>query len=173
MKRGPVVLDRVKRASDEAGPASPSAVLSRIRRRHVLRRAAVLYLVAWAATWIFGVPQIEAEYLRIRMDVSEREQAYAAKQLAWREEHRVWLLQDIAQSDDPEYIERASRWDLEPIPADAYPNFWAHAWSPAPFILVLDEGRTLAPLSGSGHKGLHLWLLGMTCPAVPFRVWVA
>ncbi|MCA8993810.1 MAG: hypothetical protein KDA88_17615, partial [Planctomycetaceae bacterium] len=59
----------------------------------------------------------------------------------------------------------------EDLPAPNPPWHYVHAFSPAPFLVVVDWGVMQAPLVGSGGRDYYVWLFGFKFQCGGATVW--
>ena len=107
------------------------------------------------------------------MNVSASLQAYADEQLQDRELNRLSLLEELEASDDPEFEARFGKFARSPVRTEDYRSFDLTIWSPAPFVLVVDEHRSLAPLVAYRHHTIELWCFADSLPIWFLDLWVS
>lgn len=138
-----------------------------------LRVALAIYLFLWALTAFVSAPMLERERLVLLRDVSPEYLQDAQRQIVDRQAMEHGVRADLALSDDPDDVARLQQ--LGPVPdvASRYPTYWAKTFSLAPFVIVVNEGRVLAPLCGHGSRQVYLQLLGLSVRVLRLRYWVA
>jgi hypothetical protein len=95
--------------------------------------AAAAYGTLWLATALLGTRQVENDIL------ATLEERLGPSSTVTPEEVEA----------DPE-----RNWERQ------YPSYDASAYSPVPFLLIVDWGFVQGPLMGAGYRGVYVWVFG-------------
>jgi len=146
-------------------------------RKRRLKKLAIMLAVTYASTWVptarGGGPQLVRRWLGSVQEVPQAEADCASGQLQQHERHRQHLLEKLRTSDDASFVEAMRSRNLEPTPPGTYPSFTVEATCVAPFIVVVESGRVLAPLSGSRRSAIRVWFFGLTLVIASYGHWAA
>ena len=113
---------------------------------------AVAYGLLWTATQVVGSGQVEGEAMAELIAANDGSKASTASFLEW-----------MAQGPD------------DPIEMDTYPypTYHVRTYSPAPFVVVTEEGTVNGPLDGHGSRSIYVWALGLVWRVSHRRTWLA
>jgi hypothetical protein len=103
-----------------------------------LAQVVAAYAVLWLVTQLIGSRQVESEAMQ-------------------------WLIADNGGAPpSTASFEEWSASDKKDEKLHPYPTYDAKAHSPAPFIVVVDEGTVNGMLAGHGGRTTYIWIFGFT-----------